>query len=122
MNRWGQTGLPFIEVHGVGVHVVNNHLHDSPHTLISYEGNEHIFEYNRLHDACTQTGDSGALYSGRDWTRRGIIIRHNFIYRVRGPGLYGTMALFFDDQVSTALIEGNIIYDTFKGVFIGGGR
>ncbi len=38
-------------------------------------GNDHEVAYNEIYRVCTQTGDAGAVYMGRNLTMRGTVIR-----------------------------------------------
>ncbi len=59
---------------------------------------------------------------GRDWTERGTVIRHNYFHDIKGPGLYGAMAVYLDDAASGILIAGNVFFRAGRAAFIGGGR
>lgn len=121
MARWDYTYKPAFSVSGVGIRIANNLIYDGPHNAILSSGNDHIVEYNVIHDVCRDSGDVGAWYSGRDWTQRGTIIRYNFFYNIWGLGL-GASAIYFDDQLSGNQAFGNIIYNAYRGVLLGGGR
>lgn len=120
--RLKRTYMPAIDVQGVGNRVDHNLVHDAPHWAISFGGNENVMEFNEIHDVCQETGDVGVFYTGRDWTVRGNIIRHNFIHHVRGPGLYGAQGVYLDDAASGTIVVGNVIYKTARAMLIGGGR
>jgi hypothetical protein len=68
-----------------------------------------------------ETGDVGAIYTGRDYTFRGNRIRHNFIHHTGGVGM-GSMGVYMDDCVSGTEVFGNIFYKVHWAMFIGGGR
>jgi len=121
-SRWVRTCRPAVNLSGVGNRVANNHIHDAPHMGVAFSGNDHILEFNEVHDICRETGDAGAFYIGRDWTMRGNIIRHNFFYDIRGSGQGGAMAVYLDDAASGALIYGNVFCRAGRAAFIGGGR
>ncbi|GIV15981.1 MAG: hypothetical protein KatS3mg022_1416 [Armatimonadota bacterium] len=70
-NRWSRTYRPAVLVNGVGVRVAHNLMYDAPHTAILLGGNDHLIEFNEIHHVCTETGDAGAFYMGRDLTQRG---------------------------------------------------
>jgi hypothetical protein len=96
-------------------------MHDHPHCAILYTGNDHLIEFNDIHHIALETGDVGAIYTGRDYTFRGNRIRHNFIHETGGVGM-GSMGVYMDDCVSGTEIYGNILYKVHWAVFIGGGR
>jgi hypothetical protein len=106
---------------GVGLRASHNLIHDHPHCAILYTGNEHLIEFNEIHRIALETGDVGAIYSGRDWTFRGNKIRHNFIHHTGGVGM-GSMGVYMDDCVSGTEVFGNVFYQVHWAMFIGGGR
>jgi len=120
--RLKRTYAPAIGLAGVGNYVAHNRLHDAPHTALLFSGNEHVMELNEIYDVCQETGDVGAFYIGRDWTERGNQIRHNYFHHIRGPGLYGAMAVYLDDAACGTTVAGNIFFHAGRAVFIGGGR
>ena len=112
---------PAILISGVGIRASNNLIHDHPHCAILFSGNEHVIECNEIHHVCLETGDVGAIYTGRDYTYRGNVIRHNFIHHTGGVGM-GSMGIYMDDCVSGTLIYGNVLWKLHRAVFLGGGR
>ena len=109
-------------ISGVGNRVAHNLMHDSPQGAIIYDGNDHIIEFNEIHDVVLDAGEAAALYTGRDWTFRGNVVRYNFVHHMpKGPG-YGTWVVGLDDCVSSTKIFGNVFYQTYNSVDIGGGR
>jgi hypothetical protein len=119
--EWSKTYQPGIRIAGVGHRVAHNLIHDAPHTAILLSGNDHVIEFNEIHHVCLETGDVGAFYMGRDYTERGIEIRHNYFHHTGGIGM-GSMAVYLDDCASGATVFGNVFYRTPRAVFIGGGR
>ena len=119
--RWSRCYAPAIAMTGVGIRAANNLIHDHPHCAILFWGNEHVIELNEIHHVCLETGDVGAIYTGRDYTFRGNVIRHNFIHHTGGVGM-GSMGIYMDDCVSGTEIRGNILWKLHRAVFLGGGR
>jgi hypothetical protein len=101
--------------------VAHNLIHDAPHTGILYLANDSVIEFNEIHHVTLETGDCGAIYTGRDFAARGNIIRHNYIHDTGGYGM-GSMAVYLDDCVSGQTIYGNLFVRTTRAAFIGGGR
>ncbi len=120
-GRWSKCYVPAVHMVGVGLRASHNLIHDHPHCAILYSGNEHLIEFNEIHHIALETGDVGAIYSGRDWTFRGNRIRHNFIHHTGGVGM-GSMGVYMDDCVSGTEVFGNIFYKVHWAMFIGGGR
>jgi len=121
-GRRKRTGRQGIKLSGVGCRAQHNLIHNAPHGAVFSTGNEHLIEYNEIHSVCYETGDAGAFYSGRDWTARGTIIRHNFFHHCAGPGRFGTMGVYLDDMVSGFKVVGNVFYKMTRAMFVGGGR
>jgi len=119
--RWSRCYAPAVSISGVGIRVSNNLIHDHPHCAILFGGNDHLIELNEIHHVCLETGDVGAIYTGRDYTFRGNIIRHNFIHHTGGVGM-GSMGIYMDDCVSGTQIYGNVLWKLHRAVFLGGGR
>jgi hypothetical protein len=119
--RWSRCYAPAILMTGVGIRASNNLIHDHPHCAILFSGNEHLIELNEIHHVCLETGDVGALYTGRDYSFRGNIIRYNFIHHTGGVGM-GSMGIYMDDCVSGTQIYGNVLWKLHRAVFLGGGR
>lgn len=119
-----RTYAPGIYANGCGQVVQNNCMHDAPHNAVLYGGNENLFERNEIYRVVMETGDSGAFYTGRDWTSQGNILRHNFIHHLGGGDAehVNTMGVYLDDCDSGDTVEGNVFYQTGRAIMIGGGR
>lgn len=120
-GRWSKCYVPAVLMNGVGMHATHNLIHDHPHCAILFNGNDHRIEYNDIHHIALETGDVGAIYTGRDYTYRGNRIRYNFIHETGGVGM-GSMGVYMDDCVSGTEVFGNIFYKVHWAMFIGGGR
>ena len=120
-GRWSKCYVPAIHMEGVGMSARRNLIHDHPHCAILYGGNDHLIEGNEIHHIALETGDVGAIYTGRDYTYRGNRINNNFIHHTGGVGM-GSMGVYMDDCVSGTEISQNIFYRVHRAVFLGGGR
>ena len=120
--RRQRANQPAINMNGVGQRAAHNFIHDAPHVGLDYSGNDHVIEYNELTRLCQETGDVGAIYSGRNWSYRGNIVRYNFIHHINGPGQHGSQAVYLDDSHSGTHVLGNVFYKVQRAAFIGGGR
>jgi hypothetical protein len=120
--RLFRTWHPGIQVQGVGNRVAHNSIHHAPQFAISYEGNDHIFEFNNMHDLCLEQSDVGVIGCGTDWTYRGNVIRYNFIHHIPERPYPGVIGAYFDNCVSSAEVFGNVFFKVPKAVMIGGGR
>lgn len=117
-----KTWHPGIKIDGVGNRAAHNLIHDAPQYAISYQGNDHIIEFNNLHHVCLEMSDVGVIGSGTDWTFRGNVVRYNFIHHIPERPYPGVIGVYLDNCVSSTEIFGNVFYDVPKAVMIGGGR
>jgi hypothetical protein len=62
------------------------------------------------------------MYTGRNWTMRGHVIRHNYLWEITGFQDKGCVGVYLDDMFSSADIIGNVFYKVTRAAFIGGGR
>ena len=120
-GRWSKCYVPAIRMTGVGLRASHNLIHDLPHCAILFLGNDHLVEFNEIHHIALETGDVGAIYTGRDYTYRGNRVRHNYFHHTGGVGL-GSMGVYMDDCVSGTEVFGNVFYKVHWAMFIGGGR
>ena len=117
-----QTYQPAVTLLGVGNICSHNEMANSPHEVITYKGNNHIIEYNNIHDVCLLSDDAGAIYSGRSWVWYGNIIRYNCIYNL-GSGEHKPDGIYLDDALSGQQIYGNLLINVPRNsIHIGGGR
>ncbi len=119
--RRARTYHPGISIAGVGNRIAHNLVHDGPHMALTAAGNEHLVEFNEVHNVVEESGDAGAFYVGRDWTQRGNILRYNYWHDILGATGYGGMTIYLDDQHSGYTIHGNLFERCMQSVFIGGG-
>ncbi|MGC9003147.1 MAG: right-handed parallel beta-helix repeat-containing protein [bacterium] len=120
--RWHRMYNPAISLNGVGNIARHNLIHDAPHQAFSFSGNEHLIEFNEIYRVCLESNDAGAIYSGRDWTWRGNIIRFNSFRDINGFGGRGCVGVYLDDALCGTLVYGNIFQRVTNAAFIGGGR
>ena len=119
--RWSRCYVAGINATGVGMRIAHNLIHDAPHNAILFWGNDFLIENNEIHRVCLETGDAGAIYTGRDYTFRGNVIRRNFIHDMGGVGM-GSIAIYMDDCVSGTHIAENVLVNCQYGLMLGGGR
>ncbi len=132
------TYSPGIRLSGVGTQVIHNLLEQGAGTAVLITGNEHLIEKNELHHFCMQASDCGAVYTGRDWSWRGNIIRNNYIHDIIGYGMKsvdlskdqanyqspgGAVGVYLDDGASGFEVSGNIFENAGSmALQVGGGR
>jgi hypothetical protein len=111
-----------ISIAGVGSRATHNLIHDAPHMAIDFSGNDHLIEFNEIHNVCRESNDAGAIYAGRDWTMRGTVIRHNYLHNITGFQGNGCVGVYLDDMFSGTKIHGNVFHQVTQAALIGGGR
>lgn len=125
-SRWSRTYRPAVLVGGVGVRVAHNLMYDAPHSAILLGGNDHLIEYNEIHHVCTETGDAGAFYMGRDLTQRGTVLRYNYFHdlgkSLQADTFVDVMAVYLDDCTCGITVFGNLFVRAGRAAMIGGGR
>ena len=120
-SRRVRTYRPAVGLSGVGCRLAHSLIHDGPHMALAAGGNDHVIEYNEIHNVVYESGDAGAFYVGRDWTHRGTVLRYNYWHQISGVGGLGGMTIYLDDQQSGHVIHGNLFERCSQAVFIGGG-
>lgn len=113
---------PGITLQGVGNRAAHNKIYNAPHMGMGFGGNDHVIEFNEIANVCFESNDAGAIYTGRNWTMRGNILRHNYLHDIRGFENRGCVGIYLDDQFSSAEIYGNIFRNVTRATMIGGGR
>ncbi len=113
---------PGITLQGVGNRAAHNLIHNAPHMGMGFGGNDHVIELNEIHSVCYESNDAGAIYTGRNWTMRGTVIRHNYLHHINGFRNRGCVGVYLDDMFCGTEISGNLFYRVTRAAFIGGGR
>lgn len=125
IHDWSEIYLtyqPAVTLGGVGNICSHNEMVNSPHEAITWSGNNHIIEYNLIHDVCLLSDDAGAIYSGRRWDWYGTVIRYNAIYDLGSDG-HRPDGIYLDDALSGIEVYGNLLINIPKlGIHLGGGR
>jgi hypothetical protein len=120
--RWERVYRPGITLQGVGNRASHNLIHNAPHMGMGFGGNDHVIEFNEIHSVCYESNDAGAIYTGRNWTMRGTIVRNNYMHHVSGFEGRGCVGVYLDDMFCGTEISGNLFYRVTRAAFIGGGR
>jgi len=113
---------PGVSITGTGNIISHNVIAHVPHMAIGSMGNENLIEYNEIYDACYESNDAGAIYTGRNWTMRGNIIRYNYLHDISGFEGKGCVGIYLDDSFSSADVTGNVFKNVTRAMMIGGGR
>ena len=96
-----------IIVDGVGNKVSHNEIFDSDYQGIMVNGNDHVFEYNHIHDIGMDSDDTSPWYTGRDPSGRGNIVRYNYFHDIGRPDRMG-MGVYLDDGTCGTFVYGNV--------------
>ncbi|MDY6314815.1 MAG: right-handed parallel beta-helix repeat-containing protein, partial [Clostridia bacterium] len=110
---------------GCGFLISHNYFEDGPYCAIKNETNDCIIEYNEINNVCNDTSDSGAIYSGRDWSTQGNEIRYNYFHnitQINSASGYDVQAVYLDDCHSSTKVYKNIFYKCPSPALFGGGR
>ncbi|HEY1790174.1 MAG TPA: right-handed parallel beta-helix repeat-containing protein [Verrucomicrobiae bacterium] len=123
-NRWSRTYCPAVSLAGVGNRVTHCLIYDAPGCAILLHGNNHIIEYNDIHDVMEEGDDMGALYMGRNPTEFGNIIRDNFFHNIGFGQTDRTFGIYLDDCSCGTEIYGNLLVRAGRraAFLIGGGK
>ena len=113
-----------VELKGVGTVCRNNLIHDASHLAIYFEGNEHLIEYNEIHDVCKTADDSSAIYSGRDYTTQGNVIHRNYFHDLKSEVSrdVGVFAMYCDDNLGKCTITQNVFERCQSALLLHGGH
>jgi len=121
--RRKRTYRPAVAFKGVGCRASHNLIHNAPHCAVLGGGNDHLMEFNEIHNIAQEAGDVGAYYTYCNWTTRGNVVRHNFFHHIRAPGSSGSYVVYLDCGPSGTTIYGNVFHKLWKrAIWIGGGR
>lgn len=122
-GRIDRTYTPGVQLEGVGNRVTHNLFYNSPSSVMRIEGNDHLIEYNEVHDAVLESDDQGAMELFANPTYRGVVFRHNSFTRIGIPPgqqmAHGQAGIRFDDAISGMLVYGNVFYKAANGNFGG---
>ena len=127
IHDWGQTdGYHGIRLRGVGNLVDHNELYNYRDVAINHYGNNHVIEYNLIHDVSLQSNDASAIYTGttsKTWEHMGSTVRYNAIYNVGTHGFCYPNGIYADDAIIGQRIYGNLLVNVpDNGILVGGGR
>jgi hypothetical protein len=120
--RWNRVYKPGITLSGVGNRASHNLIDNAPHMAMGFDGNDHLIEFNEIHSVCYESNDAGAIYTGRDWSMCGTVIRHNYLHDISGFEGRGCVGVYLDDQFGGTQVYGNLFYKVTRAAMIGGGR
>lgn len=133
LSRIDHTYTPAVILDGVGNRVAHNEFHEIASSALRVGGNDHVVEFNDVHDVVQESDDQGGVDMFGNATYRGNIFRFNSWRRIGkwqgGADLpkCGQAGVRLDDAISGTLVYGNIFErcstgrEGFGGVQIHGG-
>ena len=101
---------PGIKVTGCGNRVSHCEIYNGDLQAIMAVGNDHVYEYNNIHDVVRNSNDASAWYMGRNPSDRATIVRYNYFHNVGRPDRKWTMGVYLDDGICDAEVYGNVFY------------
>jgi hypothetical protein len=109
-NRLCRTYNSALWPQGCGHRLAHNLVYDGPHNAILLHGNDHVIEFNEFHHLCLESDDASAVYTGRNPSELGNVIRHNYFHHIGAPTGWGTSAIYSDDGSCGLEVRGNVFY------------
>jgi len=106
-NRRNKFTWAGIRVDGVGNRIAHNEVFNSDWHGIFVFGNDHVFEYNYIHDVTLNSNDTSPWYIGRNPSDRGHIIRYNYFDHCGNKNRMN-MGIYCDDSSTGITIFGNV--------------
>lgn len=117
-----RTFAPAVQMDGVGMSVRRCVIFNGPQSAIIYSGNDHVIEDNLLAQLVTEAGDSGFIYSARDFTSQGTVIRRNVLLGTGGQYFNDARGIYLDEFSSGNLVTDNVIVGVPYGILMNGGK
>ena len=107
---------PGIRLSGVGAIAKNNEIYNSDHMALNFAGNDHLIEYNDIHDVVRSTRDAAAIYAYESRVGRGNVIKNNYIHDIESDIVndsdsYGVHAIYLDGKRDGTTVESNVFYN-----------
>ena len=122
-NQWVNSFRAAVDVGGVGHRIAHNNFSSIPQTALLYSGsNDLIIEYNTFSKIVQECLDCGAVYTGRNYTTRGTILRYNKFTDIGGYQDKVQNSIYWDDSSSGQTAYSNIFDNAGRAVLVGGGR
>ena len=134
VGRIDHTYTPAVQLSGVGNRIAHNRFHDMPSSAMRVAGNEHVVEFNEIHDVVLESDDQGGVDMYGNPTFRGNVYRFNYLHHIgawdstKEQPKGGHAGIRLDDAICQTLVYGNIFERCsagkigFGGVQINGGK
>ncbi|WP_257666566.1 right-handed parallel beta-helix repeat-containing protein [Parapedobacter tibetensis] len=124
-SRYFRSYSPSIRLSGVGITVANCYIHDVPGQAIVFGGNDHVIQNNHIKNVCKEFTDMGGVYTGRDPSATGTVIKQNVFENIKNPFSDMVAAIYLDDGNSGITIDENVFINcgsiNFGAITINGG-
>ena len=114
--------VPMVALGDCGNRVLSSELYGGPHQGTFLSGNYHELRNSSLHHLVQAMSDSGAVYTGRDFTYQGSVIDGNSFKHINSLDGGDTAVLYLDDEVSGLVMTHNSFEDVSRALELGGGR
>ncbi|MFN5421839.1 MAG: right-handed parallel beta-helix repeat-containing protein [bacterium] len=106
-NRRNKFNWAGVIVDGVGNRVSHCEVYNSDWQGIYVHGNEHLFEFNHIHDVTLNSNDTSPWYIGRNPSDRGNVLQYNYFSNCGNPDRMN-MGIYCDDSSTDVYVFGNI--------------
>jgi len=122
-NRlWRTSHCGGISLEGVGVSVLHNAIHHIPNMgVYMRNANDILIQGNEFYKVGLDVDDSGVVYAGRDWSLRGLKVLDNYFHDIGRVGREGINAVYLDDLLCGAVVNGNVFVKADRALLLGGG-
>ena len=114
-----ETYAPGVALNGVGNVVSHCEFKNFSHSAMTFGGCLNVMEYNSFTNSCINGTDSGVIYTGRNLSEHGNIIRYNHFYGIGNDQEgrnYFPCCVFTDDGSSDLSIYGNVFGPDLRNV------
>ena len=105
---------------GCGARLTGCDISQGAHGAVFFAGTEHLIESNEIHDVCLESGEMGAVYTGRNWSYVGNRIVGNYFHDLPKTCRQPTRAIMLDDGVGSIVIVSNRFERCAEGVCASG--
>ena len=114
-----------INISGVGNTASYNTIHDAPHSGIRFGGNDNVISHNEIYNVVLECSDSGAIYTGRNWTCWGNEISENYMHDIKKDESltsFTVSAVYIDDMFCGTYVKNNVFENCTQAALFGGGK
>lgn len=126
-NRFDGGYKQAVSIDGIGQVISHNLMNDSPMQAIYFNANDHVIEFNEMHDVLHTGKELGAIYVyGEPWymMSRGTVIRGNLFHHISSNSSPNyqqqCFGLVLDAINSGIVMENNIFYRVPKSILLPG--